>query len=397
MKDSPQNTLVFVTRLDNALPVDGAKVSIVTLENTIAWTGTTNADGVAIAPALPLRGPKRWYENKFEFLVTAEKEGDVAYLGSDWTEGVDPWEFGISYDAAEQHSLLRGTVFADRGVYRLGEEIHYKAILRHDTAAGIKVPDAGTPVYVSVRDSQDREIDQREVKLSAWGSVEWTQTLPAEGALGNYSVRMRLRPYTTTTKKPSGELARELNVQNEVDSEPDANEPRDSISGGFLVAAYRRPDFRVDATLTSATPFAGTTLTGTVTARYLFGAAMKSAPVRWTFSRTADLRRRRRRCSATSRSKASPSAPGRRTTAAPSCAPTRTRPTPRAASTSSSTPRAAMASATTTRSRAKSPTCRGSASPTARRSASTRPRSTSASSCPTSSISRPASTRRWSR
>ena len=222
VKDSPQNTLVFVTRLDNALPVEGAKVSLVTLENQVAWTGTTNADGVAIAPALPLRGPKRWYETKFEFLVTAEKDGDIAYLGSDWTEGIDPWEFGISYDSAEQHSLLRGTVFADRGVYRLGEEVHYKAILRHDTANGIKVPDAGTPVYVSVRDSQDREIDQREVKLSAWGSVEWTQTLPAEGALGNYSVLMRLRPFTTPTKKPSTELVRQLNVENEVESEAEA-------------------------------------------------------------------------------------------------------------------------------------------------------------------------------
>ena len=29
VKDSPQNTLVFVTRLDNALPVEGAKVSVV--------------------------------------------------------------------------------------------------------------------------------------------------------------------------------------------------------------------------------------------------------------------------------------------------------------------------------------------------------------------------------
>jgi uncharacterized protein YfaS (alpha-2-macroglobulin family) len=284
VKDSPLNTLVFVTRLDNALPVEGAKVSIVTLENQVAWTGTTNADGVAIAPALPLRQSRRWwYEAKFDFLVLAEKDGDAAYLGSDWTEGIEPWEFGSNYDPNEQHSLLRGTVFADRGVYRLGEEVHYKAILRHDTATGIKVPDAGTPVYVSVRDSQDREVDTREVKLSAWGSVEWTQTLPAEGALGNYSVLMRLRPFTPAANKPSTELVRELRVENEVEGEADQNAPRDSISGGFLVAAYRRPDFRVDATLTSATPFAGTRLNGAVTARYLFGAAMKEAPVRWTY------------------------------------------------------------------------------------------------------------------
>ena len=286
VKDSPQNTLVFVTRLDDAGPVEGAKVSIVTVENKVAWTGTTNADGVAIAPALPLRGEQRWYESRFEFLVMAEKDGDIAYLGSDWTEGIEPWEFGSRFDTAEQRSLLRGTVFADRGVYRLGEEVHFKAILRNDTPSGIKVPDAGTTVHVSVRDSQDREIDRRAVKLSEWGSVEWTETLPAEGALGNYSVTMRLRPFDEKPAKPSTELVRELDVEREVEGEDAGPQPRDTVSGGFLVAAYRRPDFRVDATLTSATPFAGTTLAGHVTARYLFGAPMKAAPVRWTFYRT---------------------------------------------------------------------------------------------------------------
>src|SRR5262249_30048991 len=129
-------------------------------------------------------------------------------------------------------------------------------------------------------------VDRRAVKLSEWGSVEWTQTLPAEGALGNYSVTMRLRPFEEKTAKPSTELVRELNVEREVDSEDEVQQPRDTVAGGFLVAAYRRPDFRVDATLTSATPFAGTKLAGHVAARYLFGAAMKGAPVRWTFSRT---------------------------------------------------------------------------------------------------------------
>jgi uncharacterized protein YfaS (alpha-2-macroglobulin family) len=286
VKDSPQNTLIFVTRLDDAAPVAGAKVSLVTLENQVAWTGTTNADGVAIAPALPLRKPQRWYETRFDFLVLAEKDGDTAYLASDWVEGIEPWEFGSHFDTAEQHSLLRGTVFADRGVYRLGEAVQFKAILRHDTATGITVPDAGTPVYVMVKDSQDREVDRREVKLSEWGSVEWTQTLPAEGALGNYSVLMRLRPFVETRQKASPELARELQVESEVETEAAGITPRDSVHGGFLVAAYRRPDFRVDATLSSPTPYAGTTLSGSVTARYLFGAAMKDAPVRWTFSRT---------------------------------------------------------------------------------------------------------------
>ena len=388
VKDSPQNTLVFVTRLDDAAPVEGAKVSIVTLDNQVAWTGTTSADGVALAPPLPLRKPQRWYETRFDFLVLAEKDGDTAYLGSDWTQGVEPWEFGSDFDTAEQHSLLRGTVFADRGVYRLGEEVHYKAILRHDTATGIKVPDAGTKIYVSVRDSQDREVDRREVQLSAWGSVEWTQKLPGEGALGNYSVLLRLRPFEDAAKKPSAALARELNVRDEIESAEDGIEPRDSVRGGFLVAAYRRPDFRVDATLTSATPFAGTALTGHVSARYLFGAPMKAAPVRWTFTRSAAYG------APASLLRTFPHEGfdfgdfARPTTAGPSSRRTRIRPPTTGPSRSSSRRARATASAMTTRSRVRSPTSRGSGSPTAPRSASTRPRSTSASSCRTSSISR---------
>ena len=39
VKDSPQNTLVFVTRLDNGAPVPGARVSIVRTDNTTHWRG----------------------------------------------------------------------------------------------------------------------------------------------------------------------------------------------------------------------------------------------------------------------------------------------------------------------------------------------------------------------
>ena len=55
VKDSPQSTLVFVTRLDNAEPVAGASVAITDQNNRAVWRGTTNADGVAIAPAPGVR------------------------------------------------------------------------------------------------------------------------------------------------------------------------------------------------------------------------------------------------------------------------------------------------------------------------------------------------------
>ena len=92
VKDSPQNTLVFVTGLDTGAPVAGANVSIVRLDNSTFWRGTTGVDGVAVAPETPLRNPEDWWQ--FAFVVTAEKDGDIAYVGSDWNEGIMPWDFG---------------------------------------------------------------------------------------------------------------------------------------------------------------------------------------------------------------------------------------------------------------------------------------------------------------
>ncbi len=137
VKDSPQNTLVFVTRLDTGAPVPGADVSIVRLDNSAAWSGRTDDHGVAIAPQTTLRNPRQPW--KFSFIVTAAKDSDVAYVGSDWNEGIEPFFFGARYDITEAEPMLRGTVFSDRGVYKLGEEIHFKAILRRDTPNGIQL------------------------------------------------------------------------------------------------------------------------------------------------------------------------------------------------------------------------------------------------------------------
>ena len=279
VKDSPQNTLVFVTRLDNAAPVAGARVSIIRLDNSVFWTGTTDADGVAIAPQTPLRGEQDWW--KFAFIVTAEKDGDIAYTGSDWDEGVTPWEFGLPINLTESSALLRGTVFSDRGVYRLGEEVHLKAILRHNTPSGIRLLPAGTAVSIALRDSQDRLIDSRRVTIGRWSSAEWTFSLPGDGSLGEYSIRAYLdSDRTKPTVRPGAPAG--ASQQEEADQ---AVPWQKVVQGSFLVAAYRRPDFRVDVKLSGEPAIAGTTLTGVVTARYLFGAPMGGRPVKWTFSR----------------------------------------------------------------------------------------------------------------
>jgi uncharacterized protein YfaS (alpha-2-macroglobulin family) len=99
-------------------------------------------------------------------VVTAEKDGDIAYVGSDWNEGILPWDFGTGANLREREPLLRGSVFTDRGVYRLGEEVHFKAILRHNSPAGVRLLPERTAVLMTVRNAQNRLVDERVVRLT---------------------------------------------------------------------------------------------------------------------------------------------------------------------------------------------------------------------------------------
>ncbi len=254
VKDSPLNTLVFVTTLDTGTPVEGAAVEIRTLENKVFWKGVTGKDGVALAPDTKLRreGGNDWEP---QFVVVAEKGGDIGYAVSDWHEGIRHYDFGVRFSEEEAKPRLRGTVFPDRGVYKLGEEVHLKAVLRSDTPKGMALFKKGAAIEVTVEDSRGGEQDKRTLPLSEWGTADWVFALPREAPLGGYSVAAKV-------DGQGGE-----------------------VRGSFLVAAYRKPDFRVDVNVGGVDDVAGATLKGVVTGRYLFGGAMSGRPVRWTYTK----------------------------------------------------------------------------------------------------------------
>ncbi|MBW3670730.1 MAG: Ig-like domain-containing protein, partial [Acidobacteria bacterium] len=251
-KSSPQNTLIFVTKLSDGLPVPDAEITIRNRSNEVIWRGSSGADGVAMAPGVEVG--ENWWE--LRFIVTAQKNGDLAYLGSDWHEGIYSWDFGIPYGPDEAKPLLRGTIFTDRGVYKPGEEIHFKAIVRSDTPDAMIPLEHGTRLNLALLDSRGSAVDERVVELSEWSSADWVFTLPEEAHLGNYSI-------TGSVEGQSG-----------------------IVDGTFLVAAYRRPDFRVDVELSGDSALAGVDLDATSTARYLFGAPMAGREIRWSYSKT---------------------------------------------------------------------------------------------------------------
>ena len=155
----------------------------------------------------------------------AEKDGDVAYAGSDWNDGVLPWEYGLNLDLEEADPLLRGTVFTDRGVYKLGR----RSPLQGDPAQqhARRRPAAARRHRrrsIAVRDSRDKVVDERIVKVNALehGGMD------ADGA-GRGSARQLLRA-RHPRERPARSRPRRQPVRRSA-TERDYREYKKTVSG----------------------------------------------------------------------------------------------------------------------------------------------------------------------
>jgi alpha-2-macroglobulin len=249
LKQSPIGMLVWVTRLSDGSPVANASVEIRDRQNAVRGSAFSGADGVALFPGLGIR--RHWWDT--EFIAIAEKDGDLAYVASNWHQNILPWMFGLSFDAEPVVDEARGVFFTDRGVYRPGETVQTKLILRKDEGEAIALYPAGTPVAIELLNPRSDTIVTTTATLNEWSSAEWSWKVPASAVFGNWMLRA-----SVTKDQP--------------------------VVGEFLVAAYRRPEFRVDVDLGAPTPVAGSQLQGAIDARYLFGGTMGGLPVRWRYT-----------------------------------------------------------------------------------------------------------------
>lgn len=258
-KSSWDNTVVWVTRISTGKPVARAKVTIRDHFNRLVWTGETNSNGLAFAPgAGKLFPPKNREEyHGTEMYVIAEKSGDRAFLGTDWTDGIETWNYNIPTDYNEGGKKTAGIVFAERGVYRPGETVHIKGIIRSDNF-GILKTQPGKKIKLSVKDREYKEIFKKTIALNKFGSFSQKVKIPLSARLGYYSVYAQQEGTTNT------------------------------IDGTFRVEEFRANEFEVKVKSNKDSYVFGETLKVTTTGKYMFGGAMKDAPIEWTVSQNTD-------------------------------------------------------------------------------------------------------------
>jgi uncharacterized protein YfaS (alpha-2-macroglobulin family) len=242
VKRTQTSAMVWVTDLQSGEPVNGAQVTLrpMTPSGRQQSSGTTDGDGIMTAT---FDSVDMWTG----IFALVQREGDLAIGSTRWEEGITPWDFGLEtryYDEPYQALL-----YTDRPIYRPGQTVYYKGIMRLDDDAQYALPEPNTQVQVTVNDSQGREVYSDTLSISDMGTIHGELMLDEEASLGYYNLQASYDDYV--------------------------------FFAGFRIAEYRKPEFEVDVQTDRDQYVHGDTINVTAHATYYFGGPVAQARVRW--------------------------------------------------------------------------------------------------------------------
>ncbi|WP_437662918.1 Ig-like domain-containing protein [Sorangium sp. So ce1182] len=250
-KVSPHGSLVWVTRLSTGAPVPGASVWIRTPDMRAPSAVLTDAEGFAtIAP------------EAYRPQTSSGPERGVIFAraGDDWTyrrvaDSLSGWRFGAPSDFSEARPF--GMVFSDRGIYRPGDTVRVKGILREEAARGTKTP-VGKSVAFKVEGPDGEAIVTQSLSLGAFGTFSADVKIPETARLGTYNLSATVQ---------GGE----------------AGWPH--VAGSVEVAEYRPAEFKVGVESDRPSYVRGDKARWVARGDYLFGAPMTNAEARLSVTR----------------------------------------------------------------------------------------------------------------
>ena len=252
------DSLLWVTAIDTAKPVAGARVSLLDCSLNTLWQGQSDAQGVARVPAstqLPDMGNCRLKDRS-----TLESRN---LYGQQWWVLVQQGDDQLLTPVQRGHvpnSTWQSHLVLDRTLLRVGETLHLQLIARQATASGFKMPEMQA-VRINISHESGESVGVLPGIIDPTGQLSLSWQVPANAKLGTYSVQVQSN---------EGEHGEQLQHQTD-----------------FRVEEFRRPVF--DASLrTQATPGARQ-LVVDGQLKFFAGGSAAGTAVQWRHDWSADI------------------------------------------------------------------------------------------------------------
>ncbi len=242
LKRTTDQALVWATSIADGAPIEKLLLTFYNSKGETVGTGATDKEGLFEGTIKP---------TKDSLYVVGVRENDLAAVSDDWEQGIEPWRFdGVAYQWDPGKRTNRVYVYTDRPIYRPGQTVFFKAIVRRDDDGAYSQPPAGTDVRIKVSDWQERVLFDKTLKTTAFGSLADSFVINPEAGLGSYQIVALI-----------GDETYENTIQ---------------------VEEYRKPEYSVNVKTDRADYINGDTITATIRANYFFGGAVAGAQVHWT-------------------------------------------------------------------------------------------------------------------
>ena len=259
LKYSGGKALVWAVDLQSGEAVDGAHIAFHSLYEENIISGKTDSEGF-FETAIDLK--KFITENNDyqpEFWVTAKHKDDFAFIGSNWSNGLHPYSFGISSDFKETHEQeykLYSYIYTERPIYRSGDTVHFKGIVRMLDSEGVFYPpNKKRQALLKVSDPKGNEIYNETLDFTEFGSFSDEIPIDEKAALGDYSIQLQVTP--------------ETEMENNY------------ASSSFAVLAYRKPEYKVEVDFSKKDYFDHDIIKASIDGSYYFGGALSDAKIEW--------------------------------------------------------------------------------------------------------------------
>ncbi|OGR59515.1 MAG: hypothetical protein A2X36_06250, partial [Elusimicrobia bacterium GWA2_69_24] len=285
VKDSLDSTLIWTTFLRTGAPARDVAVEIRDDENKVLWQGRTDKQGFADAPGwkgLGIADWKRW--NRPTLWVIAREPGGPAALATDWRSGLSLWRFNINAENYPRPDHYEGFLFSERGIYRPGETVYLKGLLRTLERGDWALLGAKDPrvLRLSLRDPRGAEVVKTTVTLSAHSSFDFSHALAEGSPTGTWTATVtELLPERPETVRPVQPDEEGGDGTEDGSREYIGQEAKIRLSETFRVEAFKPASFEVKVVPAQPSYVAKDTYTAVIDGWYLFGAPMTDAPAEW--------------------------------------------------------------------------------------------------------------------
>ncbi|HTV18282.1 MAG TPA: alpha-2-macroglobulin family protein, partial [Polyangiaceae bacterium] len=228
-KLSDQGSLVWVTKLSSGAPVAGASVELVGRKPKLGRRYTTDASGLARIPKEDYAPHFGDYGSEEDTLIVARQEGDSSYRRV--ADFLQPWRIDapMRLSVSEKEYAL---LFAERGIYRPGDVVKLKGIVRRESPAGNAIL-AGRKLGLELSDPFGEVVETLSVDTSRFGTFAADVRVPGSGSLGQWRIAAAGFPDDTL----GVEVAEFRPVEFQVAVEPSAPSQIEGESARFRVQA----------------------------------------------------------------------------------------------------------------------------------------------------------------